>query len=75
MTPTESKVAQIYTEFTSVPDLGVDDDIYALGADSVLVIRIALQIEREFDVDLPTEIFETTGSVRDVAAWIDRARS
>ena len=75
MTPTEAKLAQIYTDFSGIGDLGVDDDIYELGADSVLVVRIALQVEREFDVELPTEIFESTGSIRAVAAWIDQTRS
>ena len=75
MTPTEAKLARIYTDFSGISELDVDDDIYELGADSVLVVRIALQVEREFDIELPTEIFESTGSIRDVAAWIDQTRS
>ena len=73
MTPTEARVAQIYAEFIGIGELGPEDDIYQLGADSVLVVRIALELEREFGIELPTGLFESTGSIREISSWIDRA--
>ena len=75
MTPTEQKVASICGKILGVQGLRPEDDLYDLGSDSQQAVLIALDIERAFDVSLPLEIMESSGVIREIAAWVDRQLS
>jgi hypothetical protein len=36
-------------------------------------VNIAIAIEREFNVGLPLQVMESSGQIKQVAAWIDEA--
>ena len=74
MTPTEERIAQIFAEFLGLEFVDPEDDVFSLGGDSMEAVRIALQIEREFDVKLPMDEFEESGTVSELAAWIDDSK-
>lgn len=74
MTPTEQRIAEIFAEFLSLEFVDPEDDVFSLGGDSMEAVRIALQIEREFDVKLPMDEFEESGTVAELAAWIDESK-
>ncbi|MCA1298760.1 non-ribosomal peptide synthetase/type I polyketide synthase [Stappia indica] len=43
-TPLEEQIAKIWQEILTVPEIGVDDNIYSLGADSLSIFRIAARL-------------------------------
>jgi acyl-coenzyme A synthetase/AMP-(fatty) acid ligase/aryl carrier-like protein len=49
---TEERLMQIWREVLSLHDMGVDDNLYALGADSLTIFRLAA---RMIDAGLPLE--------------------
>jgi acyl carrier protein len=70
-TETERKVAQIFAETLELQWVSADDDIFSLGGDSFEAVRIALELEYHFNIELPVELLEKALRVRDLAAWID----
>jgi acyl carrier protein len=68
---TERRVAEIYAAMLEVSDVSADDDIFSLGGDSLQAVRIALEIEREFNLAPTLERMEESSRIRDLAAWID----
>jgi acyl carrier protein len=71
---TEREVASIFGEMLQVKWVKPEDDVFTLGGDSFEAVRIALELEYRFNVELPTEVLESAGRVRDLAAWIDSHR-
>ncbi|WP_443092839.1 amino acid adenylation domain-containing protein [Anaeromyxobacter diazotrophicus] len=58
-TPAEVALARIWAEVLNVPEIGVDDDFFALGGDSILSIQIVARA-REAGLHLtPRQVFET----------------
>jgi acyl carrier protein len=68
---TERQVAQIFAEILELQWVSPEDDIFTLGGDSFEAVRIALELEHRFNIELPIELLETATRVRDLAAWID----
>ena len=71
---TERAVAEVFAAVLNVQWVSLEDDIFALGGDSFEAVRVALELERRFQIEFPVELIESAGRVRDVAAWIS-ARS
>ena len=58
-TPTEQKVAKIWTEVLSVERVGVHDNFFELGGYSLLAIQLISRIQKEFNIELPLQkLFE-----------------
>ncbi|WP_051735699.1 non-ribosomal peptide synthetase [Streptomyces sp. NRRL B-3229] len=51
-TPTEERIAEIWTELLGLPGVGVHDSFFELGGHSILAIRMTSRLQDEFDVDL-----------------------
>jgi amino acid adenylation domain-containing protein/non-ribosomal peptide synthase protein (TIGR01720 family) len=57
--PTEDALTQIWSELLGTPRVGVEDDFFALGGDSIVSLRLASRVRRGFGVELsPRELFE-----------------
>ena len=46
-TPLEARIAAIWAEIIGLPDVSIDDPLFALGADSLQVFRIAARLDQE----------------------------
>jgi acyl-CoA synthetase (AMP-forming)/AMP-acid ligase II len=58
-TGTESVVASVWASVLGVPEVGVDDDFFALGGHSLAAAQIAARLGDAFAVELPvTAVFE-----------------
>lgn len=68
---TERQVAAIFAEMLELQWVSPEDDIFTLGGDSFEAVRIALELEYHFDIELPVELLESAVRVRDLAAWIE----
>ncbi|MYX40140.1 AMP-binding protein, partial [Streptomyces sp. SID89] len=59
--PTEEIVAEVWAEILGVERIGVDEDVFVLGAHSLLATRVLARLVAVFDVDLPLRcLFEAT---------------
>jgi acyl carrier protein len=47
-----------------------EDNISSLGGDSLQAIKVALELERRFGIAIPTDVFESTQTIRELARWI-----
>jgi acyl-coenzyme A synthetase/AMP-(fatty) acid ligase/acyl carrier protein len=69
----EHVVAQAWAELLRRRDIGIDDDFFALGGDSLLGAQVAARLRERLDIDLPLrELFEAPTVAR-LAARIEQA--
>ena len=54
---TEAHLAQIWAELLELDKVGVDDDFFELGGDSLLAMRMALSVEAALGVSIPPDFF------------------
>ena len=74
-TPTEKTIAEIWRDVLNVSAIGVDDDLFALGGNSLHAVRILLLIHAWLDVDLSVQLLFDAPTVAALAAHADRARA
>jgi amino acid adenylation domain-containing protein len=67
----EATLAAIWREVLGAPAVGLDDDYFALGGDSILSIRIVSRVRQELDAELPLGIVFQARTVRALAAAIE----
>jgi amino acid adenylation domain-containing protein len=66
----EAEIANIWSDVLEVKDIGVLDDYYALGGDSLKSIKSITSIKRKWGVEIsPKDIF-TTKNIRDLVELI-----
>ncbi|WP_304450676.1 amino acid adenylation domain-containing protein [Nocardiopsis sp. YSL2] len=66
----EEVVARLFREALAVPHVGLDDDFYALGGDSLLAMRLAVMLQAELDLDFDVERIFDHATVREVASGL-----
>ncbi|MFP2933118.1 amino acid adenylation domain-containing protein, partial [Pyxidicoccus sp. 3LG] len=52
-TPTEQRLASLWSEVLAVPRVGASDDFFALGGHSLLATQLVSRVRSAFDVELP----------------------
>lgn len=70
-TPIQAQVSAICADALGLITVGLDDDLFELGADSQQAVLIAVRIEASLPVELPLEVMESSANVRAIAAWIE----
>jgi amino acid adenylation domain-containing protein len=66
----EAELCAICSEVLGIPDIGVDEDLFDVGAHSLSFIQIAARIRKSFGVDLDLEIFFDVTTVAGLAAAV-----
>jgi amino acid adenylation domain-containing protein/FkbM family methyltransferase len=80
-TETEARLARIWTELLKVDHVGVEDDFFDLGGQSLMAIRAVSRIRDVFGVDVPVRnVFERPtvaglAEVIDGLSWMAKARA
>jgi len=72
--PSEQTLAAIWTKVLSTADLGVNDDFFDLGGDSLAAVRIAEEIRDLMGVEIGLSQFLQAPTVAELAAAITEAR-
>ncbi len=73
-TPTERKVWTVFREAMAIDGpIGIDDDFYRLGGDSLTVVEIVTALTQLFDTQIPMAAFMRDPTVRGIARAIDDA--
>lgn len=73
-TATERAIARIWSELLGVDAVGVDDDFFEAGGDSLIALRLLARIREATGVDHPVSDFFGESTIRAVAAVVDAAR-
>ncbi|WP_244894138.1 non-ribosomal peptide synthetase [Planobispora rosea] len=71
-TAAEELVAEVFAELLGVERIGVHDDFFEAGGNSLLGIRAMARIRRQVEVDLPVRGLFSYATVADLAAEIER---
>lgn len=74
-TATEIRLSEIWRNELGIKAIGCDDDFFELGCDSLTAVRVALNVQSDFGVQLSLrEIFEAP-NVSDLAELVEAKRS
>ncbi|MDT5176330.1 MAG: hypothetical protein QOJ95_528, partial [Mycobacterium sp.] len=68
VTPHQERLCKLFSEVLGVAVTSIDDDFFALGGHSLLLVRLAAAIRREFDLDVPVANLMVAPTVAEVAA-------
>ncbi len=71
-TAAEQAVAEIFADVLGLDDVGMDDNFFDLGGHSLLAIEAQVQIQDEFDIDVPLRTLFDAPTVRALADVIER---
>lgn len=70
-TPTERRLAEIWSAALSMDRVGVEDGYHDLGGDSFMATIIFLKIEEAFQLTIPMAVLATSPTVATLAKKID----
>lgn len=71
---TEARIAQIWQELLGKPAIGVLDDLFALGGNSLTATRILSRINKQFGVQVSVRQLFLGPNVADLAVAVERAQ-
>ena len=70
-TVTESRLADLWQQILMLPTVGVHDDFFQIGGDSLSATRLAVRIREQFGVDLPLARLVTAPTIEALANFVD----
>jgi acyl-CoA synthetase (AMP-forming)/AMP-acid ligase II/NAD(P)-dependent dehydrogenase (short-subunit alcohol dehydrogenase family)/acyl carrier protein len=71
--PLESQVVEIWKDVLGVGDVGIDDDFFGLGGDSITATQVVARLTDALQVDVPLRRIFDAPTVAGLAAAIDEA--
>jgi FkbH-like protein len=69
----EIQLTNLWQEILNVKPIGILDDFFELGGDSLLAVSLFVEIEKEFGKDLPIAKLFNAPTVRDLARFLNGA--
>jgi thioesterase domain-containing protein/acyl carrier protein len=66
-TPQQQRLCELFSEVLGVSATSIDDDFFSLGGHSLLLVRLAAAIRREFGIDVPVADLMVAPTVAEVA--------
>ena len=66
----EAEVLQLWRDILGVVDMGVNDDFFVLGGNSLSATQVVSRVRESLEVELPLRRFFDHPTVADTAAWI-----
>jgi thioesterase domain-containing protein/acyl carrier protein len=72
-TTLEARLQKLWAEALRIPNVGLDDNFFMLGGDSLQALELFLRIEQELGRRLPRSILFQAGTVAEMARCIEEA--
>jgi acyl transferase domain-containing protein/thioesterase domain-containing protein/NAD(P)-dependent dehydrogenase (short-subunit alcohol dehydrogenase family) len=69
--PSEELLARVWSELLGVRQIGVLDDFFELGGNSLLAVRLFAAVKRQYGVSLPLSTLFEAPSIRPLAQLLD----
>ncbi|MFF3425848.1 phosphopantetheine-binding protein [Streptomyces sp. NPDC002602] len=69
----EELVAKLFRDVLSLPEVGLDDDFFELGGDSLRAMRPASELQAELGAELDIELLFDASTVREPTAALAEA--
>ncbi len=69
-TPTERTLALLWSELLGTQDIAVDDNFFALGGHSLLLVRLKARVDETFDADVPLAAMFSSPTVAGMAGLL-----
>lgn len=70
-TELEERILRRWRDVLGVADLGVEDDFFTVGGDSLRGARVIIGMNEELDLDLPVSVLVEAPTVRQLAALLE----
>lgn len=71
-TPTQKIVASIWKDVFNVDKIGIKEDFFSIGGDSIKAIQILSQINEKFQIEFPlSSLFENTFNIEELSNSIE----
>jgi phthiocerol/phenolphthiocerol synthesis type-I polyketide synthase E len=67
----EAHLASLWTEALGIGGIGADDNLFELGGDSLLAIRLLARVRKAYGVDIHPAAFFKAPSVADLAQQVE----
>jgi amino acid adenylation domain-containing protein len=74
-TPTEARLAAFWCEVLEVPQVGVTDDFFDIGGDSLLAMQLLARIRKQLEVEIPIRSLFDTPTIDRLAREIETAKA
>lgn len=69
----ETRLVDAWSEVLGISDIGIDDDFFEMGGDSLIVMQLTARVVAGFGVKLPSGFMYDTPTVRAMAVFIEAA--
>lgn len=69
--PTEQRIAKVLAEALERPTIGVHEDFFTLGGDSLRAVQIVLRLNEELETEIPADALFETRTVYGLAALVE----
>ena len=73
-TETEKNVAEVFAEVLGLGRVGLDDDFFALGGDSLIATRVSARLQLALGREVPVRYLFDASTVGDLAEYLHRHR-
>jgi amino acid adenylation domain-containing protein len=73
-TPTEEKIAEIWSNLLGIEKTGVNDNFFDLGGHSLLALKLIARLRSHFNLEIPLRHIFEFRTVKSLSAKIDRMR-
>jgi acyl carrier protein len=69
-TETEKKIAEIWQKLLGIQQVGVNDDFFELGGDSLNVVQVNNELKKAFNKDIPVAVMFRHQTIREFTQYL-----
>jgi acyl transferase domain-containing protein/acyl carrier protein len=71
----EQRIAQLWQAALGIAPIGVEDNFFDLGGDSLIAVRMIAQLKQELQLDLPTISLYRRPTIRSLVALLEQSEA